>query len=163
AVFGVMAILFLFLDWFITYKPEDQVRNYVLVIYWSMFALFLLSAAILGSFSLPNEIKSLTIHTVVTKPITKFEIVLGRFLGHGLVVSSRLLVIGLLSLVYIMRGVTEEASNESFRARVPVYGSLEFLNTKGDSVGREWDYRKYIAGQHMSGAGKKQYAVWLFE
>jgi ABC-type transport system involved in multi-copper enzyme maturation permease subunit len=163
AIFAVLPILFLFLDWFIPPRPEDQIRNYVLIIYWAMFALFLLTAAVLGAYSLPSEIKSLTIHTVVTKPITKFEIVLGRFLGHGLLLSVSLFGLGLLSLLFISRGLTEEAKNESFVARVPVYGNLGFLNTKGESVGREWDYRRYIAGQNMSGTGKRQYAVWLFD
>jgi hypothetical protein len=162
AVFGVIAILFLFLGWFIHYKPEDQVRNYVWVLYWSILVLFLLSAGILGSFSLPNDIKNQTIHTVVTKPITKFEIVLGRFFGFALLLTVSLSIVGLLSLGYIVRGVTEEASKESFLARVPAYGSLGFINTKGDSVGREWDYRRYIAGQNMTAQGKRQYAFWHF-
>ena len=41
---------------------------------------------LLAAFSIPNDIKNLTIHTIVTKPVERFEIVLGRFLGYlGLV------------------------------------------------------------------------------
>jgi ABC-type transport system involved in multi-copper enzyme maturation permease subunit len=164
AVFGVIAIIFLFADWFLPYKkPEDQVRNYVWVLYWSMTVLFILSAAILGAFSIPNDIKSQNIHTVVTKPITKFEVVLGRFLGFGVILTLGLLVVGSLSVIYILRGVTEEARKESLLARVPLYGKLGFLNTKGDSVGREWDYRRYIGGEPAEGSGKRQYAVWFFD
>jgi ABC-type transport system involved in multi-copper enzyme maturation permease subunit len=163
AVFGVIAIIFLFADWFIPYsKPEDQVRNYVWVLYWTITVLFLLSAGVLGSFSLPNDIKSQTIHTVVTKPITKFEVVLGRFLGYGLLLTVSLFLVGTLSLGYIVRGVTAEAEEESFRARIAEYGKLGFINSKGDSVGREWDYRRYIGGDQPAGPGKKQYAVWYF-
>lgn len=163
AVFGVIAIIFLFADWFIPYsKPEDQVRNYVWVLYWTITVLFLLSAGILGSFSLPNDIKNQTIHTVVTKPITKFEVVLGRFLGYGLLLTVSLLLVGTLSLGYIFRGVTAEAKEESFRARIAEYGKLGFINSKGDSVGREWDYRRYIGGDSPAGPGKRQYAVWYF-
>ncbi|MEI7685915.1 MAG: hypothetical protein WCL32_12885 [Planctomycetota bacterium] len=162
AVFGVMGVVFLFADWFIPYKPEAQLRNYVWVLYWTMFVLFLFSAAILGSFSIPNDIKNQTIHTVVTKPISKFEIVLGRFLGYGSLLTVSLFLMGVLSLSYVWRGLTDEARNESFLARVPVYGELGYINTKGESVGREWDYRKYIGGQ-TAGGGKKQYAVWIFD
>lgn len=162
AVFGAMAIIFLFADWFVPYKAEDQVRNYVRVLYWSMSPLFLLMAALVGSFSLPADIKSLTIHTVVTKPITKFEVVLGRYLGYAVLLTIALFAVGILSLGYIWRGVTTEAQTESFTARVPIYGFLGFINSRGDSVGREWDYRKYISGQQLAGGGKKQYAAWFF-
>lgn len=48
-------------------------------------------------------------------------------------------------------------------ARVPVYGSLRFLNRKGDfaaqgiNVGKEWFYRGYVEGRTLS-AG-----IWRFE
>src|SRR5262249_39185764 len=35
-VFGTMALVFLFADWFVQAKAEDQLRNYVRVVYWSM-------------------------------------------------------------------------------------------------------------------------------
>lgn len=163
AVFGALAIILLFIDWFVPYKAEDQVRNYVRVLYTAIWLLFLIVAAVLGSFSLPTDIKTLTIHTVVTKPITKFEVVLGRFLGYGTLLTVMLAIIAGVSLIYIWRGVTEEARKASLTARVATYGQLGFYGTKGDSVGREWDYRKYIGGSHMSGPGNKQYAFWTFD
>ena len=33
---------------------------------------------LLAAFSIPTDIKNLTIHTIVTKPVERFEIVLGR-------------------------------------------------------------------------------------
>src|SRR5262249_51475821 len=54
-----------------------------------------------------------------------------------------------------------EAREESLRARVPVYGQLHFVGTSqqgGDSVGREWEYRKYIAG----GVNSTHRAIWTF-
>ena len=165
-IFGFVALIFLFADWFVPYKAEDQVRNYVRVLYFSLTPLYILAAAYLGAFSIPNDVRTLTIHTVVTKPITKFEIVVGRFLGYAALLTVGIFTVALVSLLYIARGVTEEAKAESFTARVPVYGQLEFHNTKdskrGDSVGREWDYRSYIGGMQMSANGRKQYAGWLF-
>src|SRR6266496_641067 len=82
-IFGAMALVFLFADYFVPYKPENQVRNYVRVLYWSMTPLFLMTASLLGSFGIPTDVKSHAIHTIVTKPVEKFEIVLGRFLGYA--------------------------------------------------------------------------------
>src|SRR5436309_9223160 len=48
------------------------------------------------------------------------------------------------------------------KARVPVYGDLEFRRgrerIKGESVGREWDYRGYIPGARNS----PHRAMWQF-
>jgi hypothetical protein len=166
-VFGAFSLVFLFAEWFIQYKAEHQVRNYVFVFYWTMLPLFILCAAILGSFSIPADIKSQTIHTIVTKPITKFEVVIGRFLGYAILLTAGLFGVALLSLGYIARGVTEEAAAESFKARVATFGRLEFIGTKNrfraDSVGREDHRRSYIGGQNPNGPAPRQYAVWLFD
>lgn len=167
AIFFAIALVFLFADWFITYKPEDQLRNYVRVVYWSMAPLFLITAALLGSFSIPADIKNQSIHTIVTKPVEKFEIVLGRFLGFALLLTACQAIVAVLSLGYLLRGVNDEAARESGTARVPVFGQLSFIGTKSanraDSVGREWDYRQYISGPSKSNPdAKRQYAVWSY-
>ncbi len=169
-VFALMALVFLFADWFVPYRAQDQVRNYVRVVYWSMTPLFLMTAGLLGSLSIPADIKSQSIHTIVTKPVEKFEIVLGRFLGYALLLTAGLVVVSLLSLVYVARGVNEAAAQESYKARVPVFGKLAFIGTrdaaKGESVGREWDYRGYIGGPQSFQPNQntpRQYAVWGFD
>jgi ABC-type transport system involved in multi-copper enzyme maturation permease subunit len=168
-VFGFIALIFLFAEWFVPYRAEDQVRNYVRVVYWSITPLFLITAGLLGSMSIPTDIKNQSIHTIVTKPVEKFEIVLGRFLGYGLLLTAGLALVSLLSLTYVVRGVNEQARQESFKARVPIFVRLDldrwgFINTKGESVGREWDYRRYIGGPHQGGKdAPQQYAVWGFD
>jgi len=42
-------LVFLFAGWFVPYRAEDQVRNYVRVVYWPMGFLFLVTAGLLGS------------------------------------------------------------------------------------------------------------------
>jgi hypothetical protein len=167
-VFGAMALVFLFAAWFVPAKPEDQLRSYVRVVYWSMTPLFLITAGLLGSFSIPNDVRNNTIHTIVTKPVEKFEIVIGRFLGYAALLTIVLLVVASLSLIYVIRGVNEDAKQESYKARVPVYGKLHFAGTKladrGDSVGREWGYRSYITGQtKYRREGLRQFAIWDFQ
>lgn len=162
-VFGAMAVIFLFAHWFVPYKAEDQVRNYVRVVYWSLAPLFLMIASLLGAFSIPTDVKSQSIHTIVTKPVERFEIVLGRFVGYALLITLGLAGLTAASLVYVERGVTAEAAQESYKARVPVYGQLSFYGTRGENVGRVWDYRKYIGGPNPAAPDQpRQYAVWTF-
>jgi ABC-type transport system involved in multi-copper enzyme maturation permease subunit len=163
-VFSLVLLVFLFASWFVPYKPEDQVRTYVSLVYYAMTPLLLFTAIALAAFSIPADIRNQTIHTVLTKPVERFEVVLGRLLGYVGLMTLVLFTMTAVSLLYVLRGVDPEAADESLKARDPVYGELSFLNTtsasKGDSVGREWDYRGYITAP---GAGqKRQMAVWNF-
>jgi len=166
--FAAMALIFLFADWFVPYKPEDQLRNYVRVIYWSLTPLFLLVACWLGAFGIPTEVKNQSIHTIVTKPVERFEIVLGRFFGYGILLTAVLFALTGISLLYVWRGVREEAKKESYTARVPIYADrLSFYGTKdahiGENVGRVWEYRSYIGGPNPAmPQAPRQYAIWSF-
>jgi ABC-type transport system involved in multi-copper enzyme maturation permease subunit len=164
-VFLAFLLIFLFPPkWFFPIKAEDEVRTNVSVIYWAMTPLLLGVASLLAAFAIPTDIRNQTIHTIVTKPVERFEIVLGRFLGYALLSSLVLGVLTLASLALIQfaGNVSEEAKSESLKARVPVFGELQFrgrdADFKGESVGREWDYRRYIAG----GANSSHRAIWTF-
>jgi ABC-type transport system involved in multi-copper enzyme maturation permease subunit len=165
-VFSALLVIFLFAGWFVPHKPEHQVRNYVSVVYWTMTPLLLFTAGLLAAFSIPADVRSQTIHTIVTKPVERFEIVLGRFVGYTLLMTLILAAMTLLSLIYVYRGVDEEAFRESMHARVPVYGEeLTFwdgdgpmADPTGTKVGREWEYRGYIAGSRQP----RQRAEWYF-
>jgi hypothetical protein len=172
--FSSFLVVLLFASWFITSKEEDEVRTYVRVVYWVMTPLLLGTAALLASFSIPSDVRSQTIHTIVTKPVERFELVLGRFFGFAMLMTLVLAVMTGISLLYVVRTTTgaspfsflfpemsKEATFESLRARVPVYGVLNFYSGKdpkyeGISVGREWEYRRYLAGNSA------QRAVWTF-
>src|SRR5262249_51341911 len=148
--FSFILLVFLFASWFIPSKPEDQVRTYVAVVFAAMTYLLLAIALLVSAFSIPNDIKHQTIHTIVTKPVERFEVVLGRFLGFLALMTLVLVVMTAVSLLYVLRGVDPKAAAESLKARVPFYGELRFENTpseaRGVSVGREWEYRTYITG-----------------
>jgi hypothetical protein len=156
-VFSALILVFLFASWFLNPKPEDQLRNYVTVIYWAMTPLLLFTSGLLAAFSIPTDIRSNTIHTIVTKPVERFEIVLGRFLGFTMLMTIVLAVMTGAGLLYVFREIDPDAQFESMRARVPVYGELGFV-PQGDNVGREWEYRRYIAG----GRNSKYRAIWTF-
>src|SRR5262249_53115205 len=133
---------------------------------------------------IPTDIRQQTIHTVVTKPVERFELVLGRFLGYTLLMSAVLLVLTTLCLGYVLRigvGINPEAKAESLKARVPLYGELHFqkisnayTNREGIeevkrddrelNVGREWDYHRYIPGVNPDKeTGAILQAVWYYD
>lgn len=162
-VFSALILLFMFASWFTPYKPEDQVRNYVQLVFTVMTLLLLPTAALLAAFSIPNDLKSQAVHTIVTKPVERFEIVLGRFIGYMMLLTLVLAVMTGTSLLYVFREITEEAKQTSMRARVPVFGRLVFQDDrnrtfKGVSVGREWEYRNYIYG----GANSTNRAAYIY-
>jgi len=171
--FSIMAVIFLFAGWFVPYKPEDQVRNYVRIIYWALSPLFLLVACWLGAFSIPTDVKNQSIHTIVTKPVERFEIVLGRFFGYGILLTLGLAVLAGIGLLYVVRGVRVESAQESMTARMPIFANyLEFHpgfirpdgtrdRSKQESVGREWNYRSYIGGPGPH--SPPQWAIWSFD
>jgi hypothetical protein len=166
-IFGAMIPVFLFAAWFIPYKPEDQVRNYVFLLYVSMVILFFMTSSLLGALGIPTDVKSQAIHTIVTKPVEKFEIVLGRFVGYAVLVTIGLAVVGAASMLYMVRGITDEAKQESYTARVPLYGKLDYVGTKdkrGENVGRVYDIRGYITGPSPTAPNQaRQYGVWSFD
>jgi ABC-type transport system involved in multi-copper enzyme maturation permease subunit len=161
-VFAALALVFLFGAWFIIDpNPEHRVSIYVELVYLAMAVLLLATGSLLAAFSLPTDIRQQTIHTILTKPVQRMEIVLGRFLGFMAVLTAAVLVMGAVSLGYVLytlRGVDQE----NFRARVPLTGFLEFEGAddirKGTNVGEEWDYRGYISGKTPFKA--LQYAKW---
>ncbi|MBX7104518.1 MAG: hypothetical protein K1X57_10590, partial [Gemmataceae bacterium] len=164
-VFLGFLLLFLFpTKWFVQVKPEDEIRQTVGLIDLAMTVILVLAFGLLAAFSLPTDVKNQTIHTIVTKPVQRFEIILGRFLGFVGLATAVLLVLRTVSLIMIVySNPSVEASFESFQARDPVFGALRFFNRRGEFegefVGREWELRKYIAG----GANSSHRALFQFK
>jgi len=149
--------------WMAQVRPSDEFR--ILVTASSVFItlLVLSTAALLAAFSIPNDIKNQTIHTVVTKPVERFEIVAGRFFGYTTLMTAALAALTVFTLLVLNTAkIDAKAEAESATARVPVRGKLEFRSKKADfegtNVGREFEYRKYIAGDPAS----PQRGVWQF-
>ncbi|WP_020475352.1 ABC transporter permease [Zavarzinella formosa] len=163
-VFLSILVLYLFpARWFFREKPEDELKSIIDVTTRGMNVLLISVGLLLASFSIPNDIKSLTIHTIVTKPVERFELVLGRFFGYlGIITMALALMTGLGLLLINTGNLAEEAAEESFKSRVALYGDMEFSSKKtadfvGIDVGREDVYRKYIAG------ASSHTAVWSFK
>ncbi len=104
-VFAVFVLLLLFAGWFLDPGSPDPARLYLdFVLTWPSFLLILL-VLFLSSMSLPVDIKSRTLHTIVTKPVRASEIVLGRIAGFTAVATFLLLVMALISYVFVARGL----------------------------------------------------------
>jgi ABC-type transport system involved in multi-copper enzyme maturation permease subunit len=152
-------------------KPEDALKAAINVMSFWMTLVLIFTALLLAGFSIPTDVKNQTIHTVVSKPVERFEIVAGRFLGYLALVTIALAIQTGVALLFIWSSnVGPQAREESMKARVPIYGKFEFrkermlngrLETKTAdpiNVGREYDYRKHIPG----GKGSYHRAVWSF-
>jgi len=143
-VFAAMALIFLFYHWFVPYKAEDQIRNYVAACI-CRYDPVLAHRRALGRLQHPERRQEPGDHTIVTKRWKKFEIVLDRFPGYSILLTAALAVIAGLSLIYV------SAASPRRRLRKPEgprahLRPAQLSRTKGDSVGREWDYRSTSRG-----------------
>ncbi len=202
SVFVVFALLLMFAGWFMGNAKEitgDQVKVYISFVLRTITWLTLPVVLVLSCFGIPEDIRLRSLHTVVTKPARRLEIVLGRVIGFSLIGTVVLLVMGSVGYVWIVRqipagvklvvslkngselrgtlieedsralklrqadGTAVQISRDDIRdlsreevslltCRVPVYGSLTFLDRqgapaeKGINTGDIWEFRSYIEG-----------------
>lgn len=84
-------------------RPSDEIDVVRQTLKFSLFASGLVISMIMlivASTNLPKEIESRVIYTVVTKPTTRLEIVLGKLLGFARVSTALLAVMGLFTWSY---------------------------------------------------------------
>ncbi len=162
---GVLLLQLFPSRWWFGGKAEEELKNIIDVSTRFNNVLLIAVGLLLSAFSIPNDIKTLTIHTIVTKPVERFEIVLGRFFGYVGLITIALIGITLVGVGLIYAGnIEREAKQESQRSRVVNYGRLEFTSRKagedfkGTDVGKEDGYRLHIAG----GPSSPYRAVWNF-
>lgn len=122
---AVFLVILLFAGWFLDPGADNPARLYLSVVLTVSSYISLLIALFLSVFSLPTDIKNRTITTVVTKPVRHGEIVLGRILGFSAVGTFMLAVMGIVSYVFVNRGL-------SHTHEVDV-AKLTIVNEKADS------------------------------
>src|SRR5258708_6997666 len=133
-VFAVFAVLFLFAGWFLSDVTADadlQVKNYVSFVLRTISWLILPVALLLSCWGLPEDIKARSLHTVVTKPVRRHEIVLGRVLGFAAIGGLVLGIMSAVGYVWINRQLPESMRSQ-LTARVPVYGDIRFVDSAGN-------------------------------
>lgn len=160
-VFVVFAFLMMFAGWFLDsdLRADLQVKNAVSFALTTVSWLTIPVLLLLSCWGIPEDIRVRSLHTVVTKPVRRNEIVMGRILGFSTVAAGIVVLMGVVGYVWVLRQVP---NNASLICRVPVYGTLEFLDSEGNisekgiNTGDIWEFRSYIEG------GTKASAVYKF-
>lgn len=158
-VMTVFLVILAFTHWFLQPpRPAEMGRLFVGTLILLCSLLVTVMVTLLTPLSLPQDIQNQTIYTVVSKPVRRIELVWGRMLGFMTIVTVLTLVFGGISLIYLKRTVggaitaTEDAAKRAaknnrmtearqlrdqadqirtrMKARVPVYGSLTFLDSR---------------------------------
>jgi len=193
-VIAVFVVVLAFTHWFLQPpRPAEMGRLYVGTLSLFISLLLTVMVALLTPLSLPQDIQNQTIYTVVSKPVRRIELVWGRILGFMTIVTGLILVFGLASLAYLWQTVgstiraTETAAVKAGRAnrvpearqlreqanqirtrmaaRVPYYGVLTFLDSKGAPHNRGIDVGQEQSmtepRSHIEGATPAT-AIWTF-
>jgi hypothetical protein len=122
-VFAIFILVLLYAGWFLDPKSTNPALLYLSFVLTATSYLVLVMALFLSTLSLPADIKNRTLHTIVTKPVRMSEIVLGRIFGFMVVGTFLLVVMGLISYVFVVRGLahTHELNADNLH---PVEGSV---------------------------------------
>jgi hypothetical protein len=104
-VVALFTLLLLLSGWFLDPGSSDPGKLYISLVVTASSYLILLLAVLVSTFSLPQEIKNKTIYTIVTKPISPLEIVIGRIVGFVAVGTMMLVPMGIASYFFVARGL----------------------------------------------------------
>src|SRR5581483_1863785 len=120
---------------------QDMIRQTTKFCLFTSGLLVVLTALILACTNLPREIENRVIYTIVTKPTTRLEIVLGKVLGFARVSGLILILMGVFTMVYLeirarpmLADLREQIktlpSNDPTRATDEYYVSSGLLGTR---------------------------------
>ena len=111
----VFFVILLFASWFLQTDHQDPAKLYISFVLTATTYLVLGIALLLSAFSLPNDFKTKTIYTVVTKPVRAGEIVLGRIIGFSIIGTILLAIMAVCSFVFVNRslGHTHQVERKS--------------------------------------------------
>ncbi len=131
---AVFIVILMLAGWFLDPGSTNPGRLYLSFVMTATSYLVLLLALFLSVFSLPGDMKTKTLHTIVTKPVRHSEIILGRVIGFTLVCTGLLLIMGALSYVFVVRGLYHEHTIVAADLQ-PVGGEASANETKVPLVG----------------------------
>lgn len=165
-VFVVFAILFMFAGWFLSganANKDLQLSVHVSFVLTSIAWMVFPVALLLSCWGIPEDIRLRSLHTVVTKPVRRSEIVVGRVIGFAIVGTVVIAAMSIVGYVWIQRQIPPEIAKTELISRVPIYGKLEYLDRQGQpakkglNTGDVNEFRGYIEG------ATKARAIWTFE
>ncbi len=97
------ALVLLFAGWFLKTGYQDPGKLFFSFVLTATTYIVLLISLLVSAFSLPQDFKSKTIYTVVTKPVRAGDIVLGRILGFTIVGTVLLALMAAGSYIFVWR------------------------------------------------------------
>ena len=169
-VMVVFATLFLFAGWFLSDPAKSDLLRipiYVSFVLTAISWLILPAVFLLACWGLPDDIKARSLHTIVTKPARRSEVLTGRILGVTLVGTLIVAALSGVSYIWLTRALP---SLRTMTTRVPILGQLAFRDRQGNdkdengnpikagiNVGDINQFRSFIEGN--TGAC----AIWDFK
>ena len=90
-----------------------------------------LTAILLGLFLLYNEVQRRTVHAIVSKPIERWEFVVGKWLGMALVLS---VLVGLFALAMVLMLVFQGAGFSGALAKATLLAWVEVLTVAAIAI-----------------------------
>ncbi|HEY8751935.1 MAG TPA: hypothetical protein VIM11_28395 [Tepidisphaeraceae bacterium] len=161
AILGVIAVSLLqhSLD------PQEALRQTIKFCLFASCLIITLTALILAATNLPREIENRVIFTIVTKPTTRLEIILGKIIGFARVSGLIMVIMGVFTFAYLAienRILTNQIAerlksetDEPTRRTLQAYQEAGLLSTK--SLGNAVDYQIF---EHAP-SGKAGDPQWL--
>ncbi len=138
-VFMVFALMFMFAGWFLSepnLRPDALVKNYVIFVLRTLTWLTLPVVLLLACWGIPDDIKARSMHTVVTKPVRRSEIYLGRILGYTFVTTAVVVVVGVVGYLWMIQQVPRAIT----KGEVEIDGrNVRFSETLDDEIRVEID------------------------
>ena len=117
------------------FDEQDATRQVTKFCVFASGMLVTIAAVMLACTNLPREIESRVIYTVVTKPATRLEILLGKICGFAAISASILIIMGLFSWGYlriqewrVLQGVNQRLTSEKLEP--PAEADAEVLQAE---------------------------------
>ncbi len=144
------------------FDEQDAIRQTIKFCLFATGMVVAITTIILAATNLPREIESRVIYTVVTKPTTRLEIVLGKVVGFARVSATILIIMGLFSWGYLRvrawgmerdigQRLAADAVPAHMRGTLAHYREIGLLSAKALSEPQ----RMQIFGQLPDDSGKR--------
>lgn len=112
-VVGVFIVGMMFAGWYLDQNADHPARLYITFVLTMTNYMVILLGVFISCFSIPADIKSRTIYTIVTKPVRPLELFFGRVLGFMTIGTLVIASMGLLSYFFVVRGLYHEHEVET--------------------------------------------------
>ena len=86
-----------------TDEPDARVKMMLVVFFQVVVLLCIIGVIFLSATSLPHEIEDRTIYGILSKPVSRLKIVVGKITGFALLSALLLIILGLVNIVAIYR------------------------------------------------------------